>query len=46
MFCGDFGQTEGTPVGEAADDAARADDLGSGITGDSKERGLAFGISG
>lgn len=35
MFCGDLGQTEGTPVGVAANDATGADDLGTGITGDS-----------
>lgn len=32
---GDLGQTEGTPVGEAADDTAGSDDLGTGVTGDS-----------
>lgn len=29
---GDLGQTEGTPVGEAANDAAGADDLNTGVT--------------
>ena len=35
MFCGNLGKTEGAPVGVAANDAAGADDLGTGITGDS-----------
>lgn len=36
MFCGNLGKTEGAPVGVSADDAAGADDLGTGVTGDSK----------
>jgi hypothetical protein len=42
MFCGDPGQAEGSPVGEAADNTAGADDLGTGVTGDSVERILVF----
>jgi hypothetical protein len=35
VFRGDSGQAEGSPVGEAADNTAGADDLGTGIAGDS-----------
>jgi hypothetical protein len=42
MFCGDPGQAEGSPVGEAADNTAGANDLGTGVTGDSVERILVF----
>lgn len=45
MFCGDSGQTERSPVGVAADDAARPDDLGTSITGDSEGVILAFNRS-
>lgn len=31
---GDLGQAEGTPVGEAADNATAADNLGTSIPGD------------
>ena len=34
VLCGDLGEAEGTPVGVSADDAAGADHLGTGITGD------------
>lgn len=42
---GDLGQAERAPVGEAADDAARPDNLGTGVTGDSME-GVSWSADG
>lgn len=43
VFCGDLGETEGTPVGVSANDTAGADDLGTGITGDPRAKESVFG---